>query len=287
MRLFSKPRPILTLSKGFYMTVFSTTPIMPPIIDVIHPRRMSHAVVGMGAPLKGHADPESLAEPMKTGPYALVTMNRKTVIKTLVMPIDECDIDINAIAAEQAAIGVDFEALSRLRAAWFVTQFSFESYDPQIFASIRFLYRLTDRLAELTNGIIADPLAQRYVMPGSLFRESYDEDPLHPHELISIAELPGKDGPRLRTLGMAKFDHPDFAVELPHQDHLQSGQVLLTETVKSMLHGRAAHLSLGSDFLGEIIQEEPEIMVLKHKHPHTDFISAYAAWHRSRSTKES
>lgn len=269
------------------MTVFSTHSTLPPLIDLIHPRRMNHVVVGMGAPMVGQADPETLAEPMKPGPYALVTMNRKTVLKTLVMPIDECNIDLNAIAAEQSALGIDSEAMTRLKAAWFVTQFSFESFDPQIFASIRFLYRLTDRLAELTEGVIADPLAQRYVRPSFLYRESYDEDPLHPLEMISIAELPGDQGPRLRTFGMAKFDHHDFALELPHADHIKDGHFLLTESIRSLFNGKPAHHVFGSHFWGELVTDEPEVMVLKHKQPHVDFAAAFHSWHQAYTLRES
>lgn len=287
MRLFSKPKPILTLSKGFYMTVFSTSSVLPPLIDLIHPRRMNHVVVGMGAPMVGYADPETLAEPMKPGPFALVTMNRKTVLRTLIMSIDECTIDLNAIAAEQATLGIDEETMARLRGAWFVTQFSFESFDPQIFASIRFLYRLADRLAELTDGVIADPLAQRYIRPGQLFRDTFDEEPLQPLEVVSVGELPGETGPRLRTFGMGKFDQPDFAIELPHADHIQHGHTLLTAGIRTLFHGRPAHHAFGNHFVGELVADEPEVMLIRHKPSLVDFPTAFASWHQAYTERES
>lgn len=284
MKLFSKNRTTnFGISKDFYLTIFCPQSSLPPLRELIAHRSMARAVLGMGTPLAAMESEDVIGEPLRRGAYACVTMNRKTVVRMLVMRRDECTVDIDALAAEKDQVGLDQELISRIQAAWFLAQLSYESYDPQAFASIRFLYRLADRLAELTEGVIADPLAERYLKPGTWYRESHDEAPIDPLELVTVSEVPGPNGPRLMTAGMKKLDLPEYAVDLGSREHRRHGHEVIVESVRDLLNQarkgkHPSHAAVLHPFTAVPAPEREDLLFIRPHRPTLDFISAHQEW---------
>ena len=166
---FSKPKgPGFGVSRHYYLSVLSTKPVMPVLWDLINPEGVNGAVVGFGAPLMAGATKDQLHQPMERGAYVLATKDRKTVVKLLILSKDEAGFDSEVLVRSQAALKIDPEIVARIRATWTIAQATFESHDPQVFPALHFHLMLMKRLGELTEGAIADPLSQRYLLPQDL-----------------------------------------------------------------------------------------------------------------------
>lgn len=220
---FSRPKsPGYGISRNYYLTALACKASMPSILDIVNPNGQSGAVVGFGVPLAKDSSPESLARPLQRGAYALATKDRKTVVRCLVVSKEEAGFDPEALLDSGLAQDLGEEKIARVRAVWSLVQLAFETYDPSVDVSVDFLVQISVRVAQLTDGVVADAISQRYFLPEELSaRTGSVRDDLAFH----VSTIAGSDG-ALRTFGLQKFALPEFELsgvgthELPIADRL-------------------------------------------------------------------
>jgi len=174
-------------------------------------------------------DKSTLSNPLERGAYAIATRDRKTVLKMLVMSRDEARFDPDAYAKSQYALGASSELLGRLRGTWTVCQLSFESHDPMVYPALDFLLDIAIRLGELTEGVIADPVSHRYLLPHQVRQVPRVQPLIDAREFISISLKSRQDGIHAFTLGLQKFDLPELEiVGIAEGDETSASRFLLT-----------------------------------------------------------
>jgi hypothetical protein len=210
---FSKPKgPGFGISRSYYLSVLSTKPVLPSIWQLINPQGEGGAIAGLGAPLMSGATKGALQQPMERGAYALATKDRKTVVKLLVLSKEEAGFDPEAIVKSSLADALDPEVLARLRATWTIAQATFESHDPNVYPAIHFHLDLMRRLANLTEGLVADSLSKRYLLPQFILRPGTTDTSTNVLDLITFATSHRPDGMHAFTLGLQKLALPELEI---------------------------------------------------------------------------
>lgn len=242
---FGKPKtPGFGISRDFYLWVLSPAPVLPSLEEWVHPKGLSDAVPGYGAPLSQEQSREALKAPMTRGAYAVASLDRHTVIRAMVMPPDEAGFDPNILSRHLEQLGLSQESLSRVQASWNMVQLSFESHDPDVFPAVILMLALARRLATLVGGIVADPLAEKYRMPDEVLRPGILGLPFHVRDVMSPHLKPCSDGNvYVYTRGMHKFGLPEWEIDHVPKSHANIA-AHLTEVLCSMLLQKT-HFTLG------------------------------------------
>ena len=210
---FSKPKtPGFGIDKDYYLSVLSSSSQLPPLLALVNPGGDGGAVPGFGAPLASTATKEALREPLSRGAYVLSTKDRKTVLQMLVVSKEEAGYDPEAFALSDLAAGADPELVARLRGTWTLAQFRFKSHDPAVFPAIQFLLSLCVRMASLAEGVVADPISQRYSLPEDAFHPTLGDPPIDIRDLVTVKVGGAEDGLSAYTLGMQKLSLPEFEI---------------------------------------------------------------------------
>lgn len=234
---FSKPKtPGYGISQQYYLTVLAAKASLPAIEDVVHPRAHNGAVEGFGVPLSADAGPDDLQRPMERGAYAVATRDRKTVLKCLVLSKEEAGFDPETFANSVVAMFAQPELVARIRATWSLIQLSFETYDPAVAPSADFLLRIAAKVAELTDGVIADPIAQRYFMPDEISGNSPETIDAVVH--IAVRQQPTGPNVRVATLGMQKFLLPEYSIADVPERLATVGEAFLLSLAQSHFRGK-------------------------------------------------
>ena len=209
---FSRPKgPGFGISADYYLTLFAPVPYLPPVLQLINPKGEGGAVEGFGAPLS-KTDKEALIQPMARGAYALASPDRKTILKFLVLHVDEAGFDAETFAQSELAETMDPEIVARVRGAWFCMQMAFEIHDPAVYPATRFFLRIAKRAAELSDAAIEDPISQLYALPGELLRHGTTDFKLDVQDVVTVRFRERPDGLHCFTLGMQKFDLPELEI---------------------------------------------------------------------------
>ena len=211
---FRKPKgPGFGIDAGFYLSVLSTRTPMPPVRELLNPKGENGALVGFGVPLAAGLEKADLDRPMGRGVYALATKERRTVLKMRVLSKEEAGFDPEAFLRSSLAQGIDAETLVRLKATWTVAQLTFESHDPEVYPALDFLVDVAGRLAYLSDGVIADPLARRYLLPHELRQAVRLNPKVDVREFVGIGRrgTPGRE--HVATHGLLKFGMPELEIE--------------------------------------------------------------------------
>ena len=234
---FSKPKtPGFGISRSYYLTVLSSSPVLPPPIQLVEPSGAFGAVEGFGVPLASDAGKESLSRPMERGIYAAATKDRKTVLKIRVLSKEEGMFDSEAFAMSSLARGASPDLIARIRATWILAQFSFESHDPMVYSSLDFLLDLVQRLALLTEGVIADPIARRYRLPNELLQPVRLDPRIDARDHVDIVLRSKPDGIYAHSLGMQKFGLPELEISgLLEQDKEPAIRLMLAICQNALL----------------------------------------------------
>lgn len=226
---FSKPKtPGYGISQGFYLSVLSGHAQLPTPGQVANPTGEAGAVEGFIAPMMSGAQKEDLGRPMERGVYAIASKDRKTVLRLRVVSKEEAGFDPEPIVRSALAPTLSEDALARIRATWTLLQLTFESHDPDVSPSLAFAHAIVRRLAELTEGVVADPIAQRYLLPPQVPSPDPASPPSAPeHVSVRTLEREGKLG--AFTMGMQKFALPEYELnDLEHGDEAAAGAFLLS-----------------------------------------------------------
>lgn len=205
---FSRPKgPGFGLSKNFYLSVLVSRPTMPAPRLLVHPRGDDGAMPGFLVPLAANATKAHLDVPMSRGVYALSAPDRKTVLRVMFMPREEAGFDPEAFARSARADETSPEAIARLRGTWSLLQMTFESHDPDVYPSLDFLLTAAGRFATVGEGVVADPLAERYRLPTEIFVPDRRDARFDARDHVAVR----LDGGVHVTRGLRKFDHPELA----------------------------------------------------------------------------
>lgn len=235
---FSKPKtPGFGIQKTFYLTLLSSKPTLPPMLAIINPKGQGGAVEGFGAPLGQDVPKDALGRPLERGAYVIASKDRKTVLRMLVLSKEEAGFDPEPFLRSSLAAELDPELLVRIRATWTVAQLTFESHDPMVYASIDFLLDFAATFAELSDGVVADPVSRRYLLPG-LVKQPLRADPkIDARDVIGLSHRAKEDGIHLFTLGMQKFGLPEFEMTGIQIIDLGLAESLLLSLCQSALLG--------------------------------------------------
>ena len=210
---FSKPKgPGFGISSNFYLTVLSSKPTLPALLEAIAPGGEHGSVEGFGVPLGNAGDKSVLAQPMTRGAYALASKDRKTLVKMLILSKEEAGFDPEPFAMSSLAAESDAELVTRIRSTWIVLQLAFETHDPEVYPAVKFMLDLSKRLAELTDGVVADSISRRYLLPEKVFHIPTASDKLDARDVVAISYRTRPDGIHCFTLGMQKFALPEFEI---------------------------------------------------------------------------
>lgn len=210
---FAKPHGVgYGIAKNYYLSVLGSTAIMPPISSIVNPKGQNGALEGFGVPLVAGKDKALLDSPMTRGTYALATKDRKTVVRLMAMSADEAGFSPDAIAKSSLASRLSPELLTRLRSTWHLMQLSFESHDPDVYPSLDFLLGIATRLATLTNAVVADPIAERYLLPDELFIIPRADPKVDAREHVYVHQRPEGVSWHLYTKGLSKFLQPELEI---------------------------------------------------------------------------
>lgn len=218
---FGKPKtPGFGISRDFYLSVLCARADLPRLIEVINPEGQGGAVRGFGAPLSEGKDKESLLRPMTRGGYVLASLDRKTVLKGLVIPHEESGFDPVAFDLTELAARLDPETRLRIRSTWSLVQLTFEAHHPMVYPSLDLLLDLAERLGRLTDGIVADPLSEVYRRPEEVRALPPLEGPVDARNFVSVRLGPPEPAPDrpVSTAGLRKFALPEIEMRGVHPD---------------------------------------------------------------------
>ncbi|MER3496879.1 MAG: hypothetical protein C4320_09035 [Armatimonadota bacterium] len=170
---------------------------------------------------------------MARGEYALASKDQKTVIRLKLLPVQEAGFDPEVLIRAQAAPSLSGETLARARSAWHLGQFSFEAHDPDVFPALDFLLDLVIRLADRSSGVVADPIARRYLLPAELAALRI-RAPVDARAHMSI----GQGGGEVFTQGLQKFALPEFVLAAVNEVSESAAGAFLLGSAQRVLEGQ-------------------------------------------------
>lgn len=206
----AKPPPF-TINRNFYLTVLGAAGPLPPLLQLINPDGSNGAVRGFGAPLSAGASRDMLNEPLSRIAYALTTQDKKTVLQMDVFrrsDVRQFRLPQNPTELEDA--GLTGEKLRKAETAGHLINLAFRGYSPDVYESVRFMLDIATRLGNLTDAVVADPLAECYRLPEE-FSVSPRMDPrIDFREVASVKAIRLQDGIWVSTRGMCKFNLAEY-----------------------------------------------------------------------------
>jgi hypothetical protein len=232
---FSKPKtPGFGISRTYYLSVLASKAVLPSIAEVINPRGEFSAIVGFGVPL-GSNEKDSLRQPLTRGAYAVATKDRKTVLKLLVLNRDEAGFDPEVFARSALAQSAEPELVARIRGTWTIAQLTFESHDPMVYSALDFLLSVAQRLAMMSDGVVADAVSQRYLLPQEVFHPDRLDSRVDARDHVATHSRTRPDGIHTFTLGLQKFSMPEIEITglFPGEESI-AGRFLLTVAQASL-----------------------------------------------------
>lgn len=228
--------PGYEIQPGFYLSVMAAQMPLPSIRQVMEPKGAGGAVMGFGVPMKG--DKEDLDRPMERGAYVIASLDRKTVIRGLVVSKEEAGFDPAGFLRNDLAMMLSEEARGRMAATWTLIQLTFESYDPAVHPAVRLMYEVAARMADLTGGLVADPISQVYKMPGDAL-SLVGSDGFAVQDFVAVHSRVRENGFGMFTMGMQKFGLPEFEISGVGEAQAQTTARLLLGLCQGVLRGKS------------------------------------------------
>ncbi len=227
------------------MTVLAGTAQLPAIAQVVEPKPRPGAVEGFGVPLQQGATKDDLEKPMRRGAYTIASMNRETVLRLLVVPKEEAGFDPEAFLRSSESLNLSEEALARLSATWTLLQFTFETHEAAVYPSLKFLQNVLQRFAELTEGVVSDPVSKVYKLPSEVHHAPPSDPRIDARDFVEV-----KAGPRdwIYTLGLQKFSLPELEMYGVPETVLPLAKSFMIGISQAVLTGKPLELgrSLGA-----------------------------------------
>lgn len=203
--------PGFEIKPSFYLSVMAAKMPLPSIRQVVEPQGENGAIKGFGVPLAGNK--EDLERPMERGVYAIASIDRKTVLRATVISKEEAGFDPEPFLRSELASELSDEMKSRMRATWTLVQITFESFDPEIYPAVLFALAVAERIALLTEGLVADPVSQVYKMPGELISAPPENASLNVADVVHMRHKVNDGKLHIFTLGLQKFGLSELEIQ--------------------------------------------------------------------------
>ncbi len=219
---FSKPKgPGFGISSHYYLSVLTGSAVLPILQTVMNPKGEDGAIPGFAVPLAPGSDKSALKRPMERGAYAFASNDQKTLIKIMVLSKEEAGFDPE-VYVRAAGLQAEPELIARIRTTWQLIQLTFESHDPEVWPAIDLYLKTAQRLAELTSGVVADPVSMVYKLPADVLSEREQSQKFSIFDVVWPHLRPTKDGSiHVYTMGLSKFGMSELefvSVKEPEQE---------------------------------------------------------------------
>ena len=206
-----EPEAPLEINKNAYLSVLLGPGVRPPILSWMNPDGSNEAVKGFAAPLNQEKNADLLAQPIANGSYVLATIDRKTLVQADFFDLgDVPQFRVPSDPLAQAMVNLEGERLWRAERATGLATIVFKGYSPNVYESVRFVLDSASRLAALTDGVVADPLAETYRLPTE-FAQATPLDPrIDFRDVGSIKAVREAGDVWVSTRGLSKFNLPEY-----------------------------------------------------------------------------
>ena len=227
----------LEINRNFYLSALLGPGGRPPLLTWMNPDGSNGAVKGFAAPLNQDKSDDLLSMPIANGSFALATPDRKTIIQADFFDLSDVpEFKVPSDDLSRAMVDLVGERLERATRAVGLATLMFKGYSPDTYEAIRFLLDAAARIAELTGGIVADPLAETYRLPEG-FKQPNPIDPrIDFRDVGTIRAVQEAGGVWLSTRGMAKFNLPEYEVyDVPAGQVGTRGEMLIVSAQEALL----------------------------------------------------
>lgn len=233
-----KPATSLSINKNFYLSVLSPTEQLPPLLQIVNPDGSNGAVRGYIAPLSPGASKDLLNAPLVPGAYVATTTDKLTIIQ--LDTFTRRQLPQFSLPQEEdllTAVGLIEPKRAKAQNTKYITNLTIRGYDPGVYISVQFFIDIARRLAELTDGVVADPLADAYRAPDELRLSPKLDQRIDFREIGSIKVTKLEDGNWLSTRGMVKFLLPEYEMYGIPDEYSTTGALMLASACQQCLIG--------------------------------------------------
>lgn len=201
----------LEIHRSFYLSVLAGHGGLPTLLQIVNPDGSNSALKGFGVPLAQGASKDLLNQQIAAGAYALTTPDKLTIIQMTVSSLSDVkEFQLPSNQRDLEATDLIGEKYERARKATHIISLFFKGYNPDVLASVEFLLGIASRIGKLTNGVVADIMAESYRLPEEL-RISDRLDPrVDFREIATIKAIRLGDGVWVSTRGLSKFNLPEY-----------------------------------------------------------------------------
>ncbi len=288
---FAKPKTIgYEISRDAYLSILCSTTQMPSVNSIAHPKGNEGAVIGFIAPLLAKMS-RDLNAPLERGVYGVASLDQKTMLKLMVMPVAESGFDPEVLIKSPHALKFSPDVITTIRSTWHVAQLNFEAFDPKIAPALDLYLNVAERLALLTDGIIADPISHRYLQPDSLQKPGKSPGEIPVVEHVSTAINPSLN--QVFTRGLIKFAMPEHEILDVPEPMVEVAERFLLGVAQAALNGKPPELGISAGAPGTFLtcamtrQRSWEGMPVYEwiPAPGTTLIECLTAWDNLSETK--
>jgi hypothetical protein len=106
-----------------------------------------------------------------------------------------------------------------------------------VYPALDFFLSLAQRLAVLTDGVVADPVSQVYRLPSQVFSNRPAGEQIAAADHVQAHHREHEGTLHVYTLGLVKFDHPEVEVYGIGQETKEAAYRFLTGLAQSVLKG--------------------------------------------------
>lgn len=238
-----KPTPPFTINRNFYLSVLAGPGALPPILQLVNPQGSNAAVQGFCAPLSPEASKDLLNQPLMPGTYVATTTDKLTILQMDVFRrSDVANFQLPNDPLQLEAAHLTGRRLARAEKCEWLINFIFKGYSPDAYSSVRFMLDVCARLATLTEGVIADPLAEVYRLPEEVSLVPKLDPRIDFREVGSIRAIRINGGVWISTRGMLKFDLPEYEMFGLNDDLVDAAARMLISAAQQTLIGMPLRL---------------------------------------------
>ncbi len=230
--------PGFGIAQQYYLTVLAAKVPLPSLRLVVRPDGADGAVAGLGVPLAPDTKKEDLDKPLVRGSYALAMKDKRTILTLIALSKEEARFDPLVFVKSEEAAQFSEELRQRASATWMLLQLRFQSHTPSVYPALDFLLKVATRLATLTDGVIADPISELYLLPEELARPRPAGIPIAARDFVRIRYSRQKQGSRIFTLGLQKFALPELELTGIEDSSLQYAGEFLIGVAQGVLMGK-------------------------------------------------
>lgn len=226
----------ISINKNAYLSVLMPGS-RPTPLQLGNPDGSNGALPAFVAPLNQEKNADLLSTPFADGPYVVATKDQKTLVQADFFDLAAVSgFRLPDDAASQAMVNLDGERLQRAQRSSSLANLVIKGHSHEVYDSIRFFLDVASRVALLTDGVVADPLAETYRLPDELKQASPLDSRIDFRDVGSIKAVRDDDGVWVSTRGMAKFNLPEYEIYgVADSDVTRMGEMLVLSGQEALL----------------------------------------------------